>query len=293
MAALTWVNGRPATTLASEDRGLLYGDGLFETIAIRQGQPCLWRAHLARLATGTARLGIPLPDPAQWRAEVAALLAAAGHPTRATLKLILTRGCGARGYAPPPAPCPTRLLLLYRDGLHPPWPRAWEQAGVHLRYCRTRLGSNPALAGVKHLNRLEQVLARAEWPKPEATAAADSIAEGLMLDHHGDLICGTMTNLFVIGADGSLCTPALTQAGVAGTVRDLVLRCAAELGLRVTCRRLQPTMLPTARGAFLTNALIGLWPVRRIANLNLDPQALPPALATRVRQACFTPEHDW
>lgn len=293
MAALAWVNGGPATTLASEDRGLLYGDGLFETIAIRQGQPCLWRAHLERLAAGAARLGIPMPPIAQWRAETAAMLAAAGVPASATLKLVLTRGTGARGYAPPAAPCPTRLLLLYPDGPQRPWLRSWEQDGVLVRHCRTRLGINPSLAGLKHLNRLEQVLARAEWPPPGEAPVATRVAEGLMLDAWGNLVCGTMTNLFLVDADGGVRTSDLAHCGVAGTVRDLVLRCADQLGMPVQCCRLRPSALGRARGAFLTNALIGLWPVRRIDDLNLDPQALPPVLAARIRQACFTPEPDW
>jgi 4-amino-4-deoxychorismate lyase len=153
-----WVNGRPGGALSSVDRGLHYGDGLFETIACVGGRPRFLALHLERLARGCARLGIQLPALEELRHEILSLAAEA---ERAIVKVLLTRGPAlARGYGTTGAERPTRVTLRYR------WeredPRLAVQ-GVHVRTAALRLAENPALAGLKHLNRLEQVLARREW----------------------------------------------------------------------------------------------------------------------------------
>lgn len=281
------VNGQPATAIPVEDRGLLYGDGLFETLLIRGGAPCLWSAHLARLATGAARLRIPLPAPDLLRAEARSLVGGAGDGTGdGTLKLILTRGPGPRGYRPPPLPTPTRLLLFHPSPAPlPADPAARLREGVSAIWCETRLGSNPALAGIKHLNRLEQVLARSEWDDP-------AIAEGLMRDGQGSVVGGTMSNLFLVEADG-LATAPLDRCGIAGTVRAVVLARARALGIPVRVERLWRRDVERARGAFLTNALIGLWPLGRIGARGYDPAAVPTALAEAVLTDSLQPEADW
>ena len=273
------VNGRPTGTIAVEDRGLLYGDGLFETVAVRGGRPCLWQAHLGRLAAGAARLGIPLPDPDLLRRESRLLLDGAGN---AVLKVILTRGSGPRGYRAPVSPRPTRILIRYPAM---PGPDHWLGPGVAVRLCSLRLGTNPALAGLKHLNRLEQVMARSEWDDPD-------IAEGLLCDVGGRLIGGTMTNLFLV-RDGRLLTPRVDQAGVAGTVRGRVLHHAGRLGIRCDQRRLHTGDLGRADGAFLTNALTGCRPVSRVDARALDPASMPAELLSQVQQETFRPEPEW
>ena len=276
--AAALINGTPAGSIDIQDRGLAYGDGLFETIAIRCGGPCLWLEHMTRLSAGAERLGIPMPAEGLWRDEVRRLT---GVARTATVKLILTRGTGARGYRPPLRPKPSRILLLYPTA--DPSPR-WSRPEVAVRLCATRLGANPALAGVKHLNRLEQVMAQAEWTDPD-------IAEGLMCDVHGNLIGGTMTNLFLF-REGTLLTPRLHQAGVSGTVRQRVLCQAPALGIPVRETRLRPADLLRADGAFLTNALIGCRPISRFNGHPLDGSALPPALLERVQQDAFEPDPD-
>jgi 4-amino-4-deoxychorismate lyase len=276
--AAAFVNGKPAGSIDLQDRGLAYGDGLFETIAMRCGGPCLWPEHMARLSAGAERLGIPMPGEALWRDEIRQLTRAG--PT-ATVKLILTRGIGARGYRPPLRPQPSRILLLYPT--EDPAPR-WSRREVAVRLCTTRLGANPALAGIKHLNRLEQVMAQSEWTDPD-------IAEGLMCDVHGNLIGGTMTNLFLY-REGTLLTPRLHQAGVSGTVRRRVLYQARALGIPVRETRLRPADLLRADGAFLTNALIGCRPISRFDGHPLDESAVPPALLERVQHDAFEPDPD-
>jgi 4-amino-4-deoxychorismate lyase len=270
------VNGREQDVVGIADRGLLYGDGLFETIAVRRQAPCRWSAHLARLNRGADRLRIPRVDPTLLRSEAQALLAGADD---GVFRLTLTRGQGGRGYRPAANPSPTRILALY-----PSPPIQYEPAthGVELRFCRARLGDNPSLAGIKHLNRLEQVLARAEWDDP-------GIIDGLMTDSLGYVICGTMTNLFLVQGDG-LTTPRLARCGVAGTVRELVAERALALGIPLVERDIRPEELYRARGLFVTNALLGLLPVARLGTWRYDPGAAPTELVEQVQQAVFEPE---
>jgi 4-amino-4-deoxychorismate lyase len=272
---LTLIDGVPADRLPVADRGLHYGDGLFETIAIVDGRPCLWDRHLARLRAGCERLAIPPPAPKLLTDEARSL--SHGHD-RAVLKVIVTRGEGGRGYRPPKPATPRRVLRITP---WPNYPEGWRSQGVRVRYCRTRLGDQPLLAGLKHLNRLEQVLARAEWDDPD-------LAEGLMLDLDGRVVEGTQTNLFAV-AGGRLLTPPLDRCGVAGVVRGLVIDLAAGLGLPVTEQPLEPARLERVDALFLTSALAPLWPVRELPGRSFDPARVPPGLAAAVLAAAFGP----
>jgi 4-amino-4-deoxychorismate lyase len=256
-----WVDGADSGRIDVHDRGLQYGDGLFETLAVRRGAVRFVDWHLERLADGARRLGIPMPDAALLCDEIAA---AAVSTERSIVKLILTRGAGERGYRPPRQPRPTRIVLGF------PWPAldasAWTD-GVRVMWCRTRLASNPALAGIKHLNRLEQVLARSEWDDV-------AVAEGLMMDAEGSVISGTQTNVFASIA-GRWITPALDRCGVAGVMRRAFMAWSAEQGAEVIERPLPAAELEEASGLVLTNALIGAWPVRELADrgYRVDPRA--------------------
>jgi len=273
------VNGRPIRVLDVEDRGLAYGDGLFETIAVRAGRPCLWPEHRERLRIGCDRLGLPRPPEALLRDEIRRLVVGC---EAATLKLILTRGRGPRGYRPPDPPRPSRILLRYSPSIVPD---TWPPPAVTVKLCATRLGISPVLAGIKHLNRLEQVLARSEWDDPH-------IAEGLMCDGAGALVCGTTTNLFLL-RDGAIVTPLLDRAGVAGTVRSRLMREAGTRGAALREMRLHPEDLVHADGAFLTNALIGCRPIQRVDDQDLDPSAVPSDLLAAVQRAVVEPAPDW
>jgi 4-amino-4-deoxychorismate lyase len=254
------INGREAASVDALDRGLQYGDGLFETLAVRRGQARFLDRHLHRLREGAARLAMPLPGPD----ELQEALARACPAGQGVLKLMVTRGTGERGYRPPRRVQPTWIVAAF------PWPEFapshWS-AGVRLRRCRTRLGRNAALAGIKHLNRLEQVLARAEWDDAD-------VAEGLMMDDHDMAVGGTQSNLFARIA-GRWVTPALAECGVAGIMRGAFRDWAAEQGDPVVERGLPAAELAGASAMLLTNALIGAWPVREYAGspLAIDPQA--------------------
>lgn len=269
------IDGCEVDCLTVADRGLQYGDGLFETLAVRRGAPCLWRRHFDRLARGANRLGISCPQPELLLRECRQLT---GGRSVGVLKIILTRGGGGRGYGPPEHPRPTRVLIFR------PWrgyPSLGEEQGVDVIFCRTPLGENPVLAGLKHLNRLEQVLARAEWQDP-------GIAEGLMQDGRGRVIGGTRSNLFLVRGN-RLLTPRLDTCGIAGTVRDLVLQMAGAFGVEVLERDITRADLVAADGLFLTNALIGVWPVRRLGAREIGLERLPSELITAVRRATRMP----
>lgn len=245
----SWIDGRPAELLSVKDRGLAYGDGLFETIAVSGGKPVLLERHLARLADGCARLQIAL-DLALVRAE---LLAFSGELGDGVAKLIVTRGDGLRGYAPP-SPSQSRRIL--QGSAKPVYPHEHAERGVRLFPCVTRLAEQPVLAGLKHLNRLEQVLARAEWQDAEH-------AEGLMLDTAGRVVEGVYSNLF-LATGGVLQTPELSRCGVAGVMRAELLAQAGRRGLACAVRDISLADLLAADEVFLCNSLYGVWPVRAL-----------------------------
>ncbi len=187
------------------NRGLAYGDGVFETMRVHRGGVPLWPRHLARLREGALRLGLPLPPVEFIEARMAEAVGGCGA---GVLKLLLTRGEGGRAYAPPIDAPPTWLLSVY------PLP-ASNASGLRLHWCDTRLATQPALAGIKHCNRLEQVLGRAEVER----AGCD---EGLMRDMSGAPVCATAANLLVLRA-GQWSTPRVDTCGVAGVLRGWLL----------------------------------------------------------------------
>jgi 4-amino-4-deoxychorismate lyase len=270
------INGKPGSVIDALDRGLQYGDGLFETLAVKQERPQLWERHMERLLDGCRRLHLPTFDPTLLRAETDALCAGAA---RAVLKIVLTRGPGARGYRIDPEATGTRILTL---SAAPDYPVHYYRDGVAVRLCTTRLGCNPLLAGIKHLNRLEQVLARAEWDDAD-------IAEGLMCDARGRVIEGIMSNLFIV-TDGALVTPWLGECGVAGVMQGSILDWAHANGLPVTERPLAPADIKTADEAFLCNSLIGVWPVRRFEESVLRSGPVTARILAAVGACSLLPE---
>ena len=261
------VNGVPADAIAISDRGLHYGDGLFETLAVRDGRCEFWDRHMQRLHAGCERLRIPPPDPVQLAAEAQQLTQTV---ERCVLKIIITRGSGGRGYRVPESIQTTRILLRTD---WPEYPHETAERGVRVRLCTQRLGTNPSLAGMKHLNRLEQVLARMEWDDP-------GIAEGLLQDHTGHVIEGTYTNLFVV-QNGKLITPALDRCGVTGVMRAVVLELASAAGIDCTECSVSLDKLYAADELFLTNSLIGIWPVRELEHWQENWRTVPGPVTRR------------
>ncbi len=238
-------------SVSTSDRGFCYGDGLFETVLFVDGDAPLWQRHMQRLRHGCERLGLPAPQTQLLRMEAARL---AQQWSRAVVRITLSRGQGPRGYRPPPVPHPTRVLGVASA---PHLPRDWSTQGIRVRFCRMRLAVQPQLAGLKHLNRLEQVLARAEWSDAE-------VAEGVMRDTAGRVVCATSANLFVV-RQGRVVTPSLQRCGVAGVARAELIEHMAD----VDVRDISVDELMEADEMFLSNSVRGVMPVAWLDNRRL------------------------
>lgn len=250
------VNGVLGATISPLDRGFAYGDGVFETCRYTNGSIPLWQCHRERLMRSAARLKIPLNEHLlnQYLASMMVQLSDA-NVSSAVVKITLTRGIGGRGY---------RLLdqiePTYCVGVFSGSELQTEQyrKGVNVRICDLRLAQAPALAGMKHLNRLEHILARAEW--------RDEFAEGLLLDTQGRVIEGTVSNLFAV-KNNQLYTPDLSAAGVAGIMRQTILeKLAPALGLVCHVVDMDLNFLRAADEMFLCNSVYGIWPVNTLVD---------------------------
>lgn len=242
------IDGIAQAGLSPADRGLAYGDGVFRTLRVAQGRPLFWHRHYRRLVADAARLGLSCPESAVWLTDIMALVADCGD---GIIKCMLTRGAAGRGYALPTQAAVSRIVLWSESVAYPP---TFAQHGIALRLCSLRLGRQPLLAGIKHLNRLENVLARAECSDPD-------IAEGLLLDGDGMVVEGIMSNIFWrIGERWY--TPMLDQCGVAGATREWVIEQLHTMDCRVTEVHAPLSSFLQCDEAFVCNSLIGVWPVR-------------------------------
>ncbi len=249
----TLINGEKKDTISIHDRGLQYGDGLFETMAVLNGEVLLWESHWQRLSLGCKKLSITLPDKELIEKEIT-LMCTSNIDTQFIIKLIITRGVGQRGYKFTNEQNVTRVLSRYG---WPNYPGSYQTEGVAVRYCETTLSENKKLAGIKHLNRLEQILARNEWD-------SDEFQEGLMLSTQAKVVDGTMSNLFAV-IDNKIFTPTLSLCGVAGVMRQNIMTIAKQLGFTVYEKEFSKNELEIADELFLTNSIFGIWPVRLIA----------------------------
>lgn len=242
------VDGTESGRVDAADRGLAYGDGVFRTVRVKNGIAQHWGRQRAKLAADCRALGIEFPSQIL-EPELERMCAA--EPDCA-LKIVITRGSGERGYRYVSGAPVTRILLSA------PLPDHSQHGdnGVSVRLCRLKLAHQPALAGVKHLNRLENVLARAEWTDP-------GVAEGILCDLQGCVIGGTMTNLFIV-KHGRLETPSVQCCGVAGVTRDRVIEAAGRHDVVCKVTMLMMRDVLDADEVFLVNSLAGAWPVSDI-----------------------------
>jgi 4-amino-4-deoxychorismate lyase len=245
------VNGAPGSTINAADRGLAYGDGVFRTLRLQAGRPVSWERQYAKLQHDCTALNIPCPSASVLSGELQQLGKA--QPD-GVAKIIITRGVSVRGYAPAAQPETTRIVSVAPASSYP---AEYSRQGVKVHTCMLRLGHQPLLAGIKHLNRLENVLAASEWQD-------QSVPEGLLSDISGHVISGTRSNLFMLRGN-MLHTPSLSRCGVAGVQRDRVMDWAKQHD--VACKVADLTMeeLTQADEIFLVNSVFGLWPVRELA----------------------------
>lgn len=256
MSRRVWVNGTTfedgnAAAVAVTDRGLAYGDGLFETLRVASGRPVLFEAHLARLAASAAHLGIAF-DAKATAVAFAGFVAGSGD---AVAKIILTRGCSGRGYLPDPDAVPTLIFSLHLPAFAP---AELATQGIVTAVCQQPLGISPLLAGHKHLNRLEQVLLRREL------ATHVHAHEAIVSDVDGYVIEGVFSNVFWV-LKGVLHTPQLSRAGVCGVMRQELCDEAQRTGIPLEEGNYRLADVMAADEVFFCNSLYGIWPVRRLA----------------------------
>lgn len=266
-AVPAWINGAPADGALLLSRGLHYGDGVFRTLLKYDGQLIDLKLQVIKLCHDATALGLDA-DPDLLRSEAEA---AGGATARAVIKLLLLRAGAGRGYRSDSRQA-DRLALRYPL---PEYPAEHWRQGIDAFRSGVKLGRQPALAGIKHLNRLEQVLASRGWP--------EHAAEGILCDEQLMPVCGTRSNLFWVRG-GHLHTPSLEACGVAGMMRDKVLACAAALGIAVEVANRPWHELSEAEEAFVTNSLIGIWPLRSLEQRSWSaPGPLTRKLMTALR----------
>lgn len=244
------INGEQGGVIHAMDRGVMYGDGVFRTMCMRHGHVHCWPQQYNKLQADCQALDILCPARQTLEQELQQL---ARDKPDGVVKIIVTRGEGGRGYRVPDSVSPNRVLLT---SPLPEYPTAFWHEGVKLHLCNLRVSHQPRLAGIKHLNRLENVLARMEWD--DAT-----IADGLLLDAEGWVVEGTMSNVFMRSGQ-RLLTPDLSQCGVAGLQRQRILQHAPSLGLTPEVTHISLPTLLNADEVFVCNSVIGVWPVRQI-----------------------------
>ena len=266
------INGLQSNFLSAYDRGLAYGDGVFRTLRVSQGRVHCWRRHYQKLQSDCQVLGLACPSHSMLSTELDRI---ALEEPECVLKIIITRGSGQRGYHVTAGMPPTRIIIT---SPLPEYPPSYYERGVSLRVCDLRLSLQSRLAGIKHLNRLENVMARREWDDA-------SIAEGLLLDSEGYVIGGTMTNLFMLKGN-ELWTPDLTRCGVAGVQRKRVLERAAASGIPCAERHISLAQLLQANEIFLTNSVIGVWQVEEIGQNRWEPGAFTPKVRQWLNEPC-------
>ena len=270
------IDGQQIDQLPADDRGLAYGDGLFETIRISNRQPQLWSQHMHRLQAGCTNIGLECPTEVLLKSEIDQLIASKDN---GVIKIIVTRGSGGRGYRPDDCATPRRIisfhdLPVYSDHNY--------DKGIRLYHCNTPVTVNARLAGLKTLCRLEQVLAQSEWNP-------DEYAEGLMLDDQRRVIEGTRSNIFIV-LENTLLTPSLESAGIKGVMRDLIIELAQLNDIKVIQRQIELTEMIEADEIFVCNSIIGIWPVSEFQGLEYSNRKITTKLKTLIEQ--YINQHD-
>ncbi len=243
-----WINGDADVSLSPRDRGLAFGDGVFETVRVTEAGPVLFDYHWQRIMHGLERLGIVL-NAGLLRHE---LTTYPGFTHPGVIKIIVTRGEGVGGYQVPKDSEPTRIIS---HSPAPEYPVQFSHEGVAVYPCKTQLGINAHLAGIKHLNRLEQVLARNEWKETQ-------YQEGLLCDQLGNPVEATARNIFII-KDKKVLTPQLDHCGVKGCMRRWLLETFCEQGFDALETSFTMAQLIQCDEWFLCNSVAGIWPVRQ------------------------------
>jgi len=251
MKDVVLINGKKQSKLSVFSRVTQFGDGLFETCLIKDGRLLFWSEHFSRLEKGREKLKINKVESALWLKDVAKALSIS-RLDNAVVKIILSRGESLRGYGFDQDIIPNRIVIV--SGLPEQIPEQYS-----LSLCQSGYSTNRLLSGIKHSNRLEQIMARFDM----------STNECIMLDDSGYVISTTQANIFSIKSN-VLLTPALDECGIEGTRRKVILELARELGLQVEVGALSINELLESDEVFITNSVIGIKSVSKINQQSFD-----------------------
>lgn len=276
MNSKSLINGIQGDSLPLADRACQYGDGVFETIAVYESQALCLEEHLQRLLKGCERLSIDFQDIEKLKQEIDSCIQ---DISKAVLKIQITRGQGGRGYQAAETITPTRIVSL---SAFPEYPKTFYTDGVKVRLAQTRYGHNALLAGIKHMNRLEQILASNE-------SYDETIAESIMLDVDGNIIEGTKSNVFICKND-LVITPDLTLCGIEGVIRDKAIEALEKQNTEVEVRNINLSELEKADEVFLTNSILGVWSVSQFESNSYDGNKISKEVHTAlVEKKCIVP----
>ena len=247
------INGKLTNKISIEDRAVQYGDGVFETIAIKDKLPEFWKEHYQRLSKGCKILKIKCLPETFLKKEINKFIKKS-KKKKFVLKIIISRGIGGRGYNPPKNAKPTRILGIYD---WPNYPEINLTKGITMDVCKTRISLQPFLSEIKHLNRLEQIIARSEWQNK-------TISESIMLDLNNNVIEGTMSNIF--GVKKSIFyTPNIKSAGIEGIMRGIILKLLKKNKKKYIIKKITLKEFLKFDEIFMCNSIFGVWPVIKIS----------------------------
>jgi len=251
MTPIVLINGARQSKISIFNRNVHFGDGLFETCVVENKKILFWTNHFARLNRGCEQLIIGKVDESVWLSDVKKALSLCSYD-HCVVKLILSRGESLRGYGFKDDIKPVRAVIVSELQKTTP------NKSFCLEYCQSGYDSNPKLAGIKHCNRLEQVLARAGLKSDE----------GIMLDENHNVISVTQGNIYAI-LSNKLITPKLDKCGVEGTRRAVILDLTKHLGINVKVEVLSVEKLGQADEVFISNSIIGIQSISQIGDIGL------------------------
>nr|WP_258404991.1 aminodeoxychorismate lyase [Shewanella psychrotolerans] len=265
MSGLLWVNGARQETVSAFDRGLAYGDGLFATMRCTKEGVLFIDTHMARLTQSAKRLGIQWQPSIELKQLIASLVQQEHKSFNGDfcLKLLLSRGVGGRGYQPPEKAATTEVISFHPIPSHY---RQWQSTGIALQTSNMRLALQTRLAGMKHLNRLEQVLIKAQ-------ILGEGFDDWLVLDTQNTIIESSMANLFLI-KNSQVVTPSLHLSGVAGVMREQLIYWFIESGFDIDIRPVTYSELGEFEHVLLSNSLFGVVGINRIDQWFFSPSEL-------------------
>ena len=268
------INGSFNQAISPFDRGFAYGDGIFRTLVMRNGVPECWPQHYQKLVADCAVINIVCPSAELLMSDLQQLflIDTQSEENSSVAKIIITRGEGNRGYTPPPITAPMRVVT---KSPMPEYPETRFTDGVNLTVCETRLAAQPLLAGIKSLNRLENVLARMEWNSPD-------IADGILLDANDNVIECTAANIFARFSN-TLITPNLTQCGVAGITRQRIIDLAHTIALKISIETFSLEKLLMADEVIICSSLYGAFQVKSIQEKTIKADGLAASICAALR----------